>query len=197
MGNSTEIFRQGKITRIDLALDIPGLTPDDVIVRSKGQRKHGVYSDQRGRVQSTYLGTPRSNRTVAYDKSDPSSGKLLRIERRIKPLCLGHELATLVDPFQKVQLIPVDSLLPHLDGLVPEQFFDSIRVRGVRHVLATLPLSQSKQLLTVIKDPNKSRLPSTQVIWADWPALLRSSGLPIFDGDTIESAVLPHGGSDE
>ena len=181
--NPLDIFRSGTSTRIDLALDISGLSSEDVIVRSKGQRKHGVYSDQRGKLQSTYLGTPRSNRTVAYDKSTPS-GKVLRIERRIKPLCRGHELTTLPDPFQKVQLIPVGSLRPHLDGLVPGHFFDSIRVRGVRHVLSTLPPSQRRQLLAVINDPTRSGLPPTSVIWADWPALLRSSGLPIFDDDT-------------
>ena len=173
-----EIFRNGKITRIDLALDIHGLTPEDVIVRSKGQKKHGVYSDQKGKVQTTYLGTPKSNRTVAYDKSSPLLGKILRIERRLKPLCRGHELPALPDPFDRVQVIPTDALEPYLGDLIPQFLFDSLRLRGVRHALALLPPQQRRQILTVIRDPDISALPPTS--WATWPELLQASGLPVF-----------------
>lgn len=174
----SEIFRNGKVTRIDLALHIHGKTPEDVIVRSKGQRKHGVYSDQSGKVQTIYCGTPKSNRTVAYDKSSPSSGKILRIERRLKPLCRGHELPALPDPFDKGQVIPTDALLPYLGDLMPRFLFDSLRLRGVRHTLSLLPAKQARQILNVIRDPAISALPSRS--WSDWPELLRASGLPVF-----------------
>ena len=177
--DSSEIFRNGKITRIDFALDIAGLTPEDVIVRSKGQRKHGCYSDQHGRIETSYLGTPQSNRTVAYDKSSEVTGKLLRIERRMKPLRRGHELLTLPDPFQKVQLIPLDPLRSFLSGHVPvpDYLFDSIRLRGLRHALSRLPPSLCRQLHAKINELDRSSLLSMG--WQSWPEILRLSGLPV------------------
>ena len=62
------LFANGKVTRIDIALDLPGLSLDEVIVRSKGQRKHGVYTSQTSRLETLYLGSVKSNRTVAYTK---------------------------------------------------------------------------------------------------------------------------------
>jgi hypothetical protein len=179
---SPEIFRNGKITRIDFAADIAGLTPEDVIVRSKGQRKHGCYSDQHGRIETTYLGTPQSNRTVAYDKSSAATGELLRIERRMKPLCRGHELLALPNPFQKVQLIPLDPLRSIVEGHVPvpDYLFDSIRLRGLRHALSRLPPSLRRQLHAKINDFDRSSLLSMS--WLDWPEVLRSSGLPVLGG---------------
>src|SRR5207237_4762862 len=56
---------QGTVTRLDFALDLPGLCNDQVIVQSKGQRKHGVYSDQKGRPETQYLGGSRSTQTAA------------------------------------------------------------------------------------------------------------------------------------
>jgi len=175
-----------------VVLDIAGLTPEDVIVRSKGQRKHGCYSDQHGRIETTYLGTPKSNRTVAYDKSSKATGKLLRIERRMKPLCRGHELLALPDPFQKVQLIPLDPLRSIVEGHVPvpDYLFDSIRLRGVRRALSALGPSLCRKLIAEINDLDRSSLLS--IGWQDWPEVLRSSGLPV-----VGERRSPHGGGDQ
>ncbi|WP_368506940.1 hypothetical protein [Bradyrhizobium lupini] len=53
-----EFFSNGRITRADAAVDLPGHTLDDVIVLASSKKKHGVYSDRHGRPETTYLGTP-------------------------------------------------------------------------------------------------------------------------------------------
>ena len=99
------LFANGKVTRIDIALDLPGLSLDEVIVRSKGQRKHGVYTGQTSRLETLYLGSVKSNRTAVYTKVKGAI-EFLRIERRMKPTDIrGHELFGLTNPFDKVQLI--------------------------------------------------------------------------------------------
>jgi hypothetical protein len=100
-------FRMGKITRLDVALDLPGLNLEDVIVRSSRIQKHSVYSNRYGSPQTTYLGTPRSRRIASYDKPIEGTMKTaLRVETRLKPGCLGHEVAALKNPFGNVKLIP-------------------------------------------------------------------------------------------
>jgi hypothetical protein len=170
------LFANGKITRIDLALDLPGLSLDNVIVRSKGQRKHGVYTSARSKIETIYLGSVKANRTAVYTKIK-GDYELLRVERRMKPNILGKELSGLSNPFDKVQMIATDSLLPYLEGMVPEQFFDSIRMRGIRNAIAGLTPRQRREIKAVLSNPEESLLPSMPLIWNCWPHVLKQSGL--------------------
>jgi hypothetical protein len=190
-GDSPSLSR-GMITRIDLALDLPGLCNDQVIVRNKGQRKHGVFSDQKGRIETQYLGGSRSNQTVAYTRRHKMTDEQsLRIERRLKPRCYGFHLADLNDPFQKIQLIRTQSLLPHLGGMNPEHFFDSVRLRGFGHVVAKLPPAQRRAIKSVLKDADSSLLPSTNVTWSSWPRVIDDSGLGCFVEIPDDAPIAP------
>ena len=171
------LFANGKVTRIDIALDLPGMSLDEVIVRSKGQRKHGVYTSQTSRLETLYLGSVKSNRTVAYTKVKGAI-EFLRIERRMKPTDIrGHELFGLTNPFDKVQMISTDALLPYLDGMVPRQFFDSVRMRGIGKVIADLPPGQRRKIKAALADPEESLLPSMPLVWSVWPHVLKQCGL--------------------
>jgi hypothetical protein len=152
-----------------------------VIVRSSRSRKHGVYTSSQGKIETTYLGSGVKNRTVTYSK--PSNGEVkLRVERRMKPYCRGGELFDLPNPFTAVQMVGTASLIPHLGGMVPEQFFDSVRLRGLSRVLSQLPRKQQANIRSVFKDSAHSMMPSHEKIWAQWPALLHRSGLAYFIG---------------
>jgi hypothetical protein len=173
-----EFVKNALVTRTDAALDLHGLSVEKVIVRSSKSRVHGIFSNQKGLPETTYFGTPKTNQTAAYTKyhggvGDPS----LRIERRMKPKCRGNQLAFLPNPFRVVQMVHTDLFLPFLDGTIPDHFFDSVRVRGLSHVLATLPSAQRRAINAAIKDPAQSLLPSIEEVWLEWPALLESSGL--------------------
>jgi hypothetical protein len=170
------LFSNSKITRIDLALDLHGLTLEQVIVRALGCRKHGVYASQ-GELETVYLGSGTKNRVVAYTKRSADESTFLRLERRMKPYITGHELVSMPNPFTRVQMVSTDSLLPHLDGIVPRHFFDSVRMRGIGHAIAELPSRQRKAIKVAMADPENSLLPSIERVWASWPALLRQTGL--------------------
>jgi len=172
------IITNGTFTRYDIAIDIWDETVDEVLVFSKRAQKHGVYTNRRGIPQTVYMGTVRSDRTVAYSKSHKSTGQnSLRIERRIRRRCIGRDLPDMLDPFRVVQLVHTQSIMPLLDGLIPQMFFDSVRLRGLNRVLATLPSAKRRAVKAVLNDPAMSLLPSTAQIWAGWHQLLRDSGL--------------------
>jgi hypothetical protein len=184
-------LRNSFVTRVDIALDLHGLSADQVIVRSSRQRTHGIFSNQKGIPETIYLGKPKSNQTAVYNKKN-GEGSSLRLERRTKPKFRGNQLVSLPDPFRVVQMVHTDSLSPFLDGMIPDQFFDSVRVRGFGHVLAALPSAQRKRIEAALKDPTQSRLPSTEEVWRSWPTLLRSSGFSfLIENDDDDAPIVP------
>jgi hypothetical protein len=186
---SYHLLRNSFVTRLDVALDLYGLSVDQLIVWNRRQRTFGVFSDQYGIPRTLYLGKSKSNRTVVYDK-DCEDGPSVRVERRIHPKCRGSQLASLPDPFRVVQMVHTDSLRPFLSGMIPNQFFDSVRLRGFTHVLATLPAAQRRAIKAVLKDPAQSALPSTEEVWRSWSELLRTSGLGFLMPDVVEDVGL-------
>jgi hypothetical protein len=170
-------FRMGKITRLDVALDLPGLSLEDVIVRSSRIQKHAVYSNRHGDPETTYSGTPRSRRIASYDKPVEGTMKTaLRVETRLKPGCRGHEVADLKNPFANVKLIP--STFSDLAGLsIPSQCIaDSIRIGGLQRALFPLATVQRKALKKAYEKA-ASVLPSTDALWANWSQTLIGYGL--------------------
>jgi len=171
------LFRKGKITRLDVALDLPGLSLEQIIVRTSKLQKHGLYSDRYGNPETSYIGTPRSRRVVAYNKPTmDKTGTLLRVEIRLKPQCLGMQIASLPNPFEKVELIPAN--FPYSTALlIPSQFFaDSIRIGGLKRAIFPLCEKDAKSLKNAYEMAT-SILPSTDALWANWPQTLVSYGL--------------------
>ena len=172
-----EFFRGSRVTRCDVAIDLLGHRLEDVIVRSSRLQKHGVYADRYGTVQTTYLGTPRSRCVVAYDK--PLEGSLvtrLRLECRLKPRCLGYQLAQLKDPFAGVQLLRARFSEGSGIGVPADFIADSIRIGGLKRALVPLDASQRKALKKAYKDAT-TLLPNLDEAWAAWPDILASYGL--------------------
>jgi hypothetical protein len=172
-----EFFRMGKVTRLDVALDLPGLSLEQVVVRSERLQKHAVYSDRHGDPQTTYSGTPRSRRVASYDKPVEGTMKTeLRVETRLKPGCRGYEVAALENPFAKVKLIP--ATFSDLAGLsIPSQFIaDSVRIGGLQRALLPLATVQRKELKKAYKEA-ASLLPSTDALWDNWTQTLIGYGL--------------------
>jgi hypothetical protein len=169
-----EFFRGGKVTRCDVAIDLPGYRLEDVIVRTSRLQKHGVYADRYGTVQTTYVGTPKSRCVVAYDK--PLEGSLLtrlRLECRLKPRCL---LAQLKDPFAGVQLLPAHFSESSGIAIPARLIADSIRIGGLKRALEPLDASQRKALKKAYQQA-KSLLPNLDDQWAAWPVTLTGYGL--------------------
>jgi hypothetical protein len=174
---SFAFFSSGRITRVDIAVNLSGLTLEDVIVRSKRKQKHGVYSDRSGRPQTVYLGTPRSNRTVAYTKSTgPNGNSMLRIECRVRPRCQGYELAKIKNPFMHVDLLPAKPLGDIGLPMPPEIVADSIRGRGLARVASKFDPITRKAIMHALSNPG-SLLPTPSELWTGWPQALINAGL--------------------
>jgi hypothetical protein len=173
-----EFFSDGRITRADGAVDLPGLTLNDVIVRAKGKQKHGVYTDRYGLPEMVYLGTPRSaHRVACYTKSIKQTGDTaLRLEVRLKPQCLGKDLVALTNPLKHVQVLPVD-VLDQLNLPFPATLLaDSIRMRGIKRAVAPFEPKQRNLIIQHLQSA-QGLLPDTDQLWAGWPAALIQSGL--------------------
>ena len=186
---SHHLLRNSIVTRIDVALDLHGLSVEEMIVRSIRQRVHGIFSNQHGTPATQYLGKSKANQSVVYTK-EGDDGPMLRVERRIHPRCRASQLQFLPNPFNVIQMVHTDALRPFLTGMIPVQFFDSVRVRGFTHVLATLPPAQRRALKAVLRDPAQSLLPSMEEIWRTWPDLLKSSGFGFLVDHPVEEVGL-------
>jgi hypothetical protein len=177
--DETIFFYSGKITRCDIALDFPGYCADDVIIRSCRLQKHGVYSNRHGDPETTYMGTPRGRRVVAYDKED-SLGLVtgLRLECRLKPkpAILGHQLATLANPFDHVELLPADFSDAAALGIPAQYVADSCRIGGLKRALKPLDAPKRKALKSAY-GAAKSLIPDLDSLWATWPDVLIACGL--------------------
>lgn len=172
-----EFFHKGWATRVDVAIDIPDYSVDDLIVLTKRKQKHGVYSDRHGTPESVYLGTPRSARLVVYTKIDKKTGQIkTRIEFRLKPKCPGNKIASLANPLAKVELYLASVLDNLILGVPGHLIADSIRIRGLRHALSALPAKQKKQVEKALIG-STSLLPDASEIWARWPTALVDVGL--------------------
>jgi hypothetical protein len=173
--DSTVFFLGGKVTRCDTALDFGSLHMNDIILRTTRLQKHGIYSDKLGWPETTYMGTPKSRRIVAYQKLVPG-GAILRLECRVKPGCFGHQIASLPNPFKGVQLIPAD--FSAVAGLqIPPQFIaDSMRIGGIKRALPPLTQPQRKALKHAWASA-QGLIPNLDALWAKWPQALIDCGL--------------------
>jgi hypothetical protein len=170
-------FRTGKITRLDVALDLPGLDLEQVIVRSTRFQKHGVYSNRHGDPEMTYLGTPRSRRIASYNKPVEGTMKTaLRVETRLKPGCLGHEVAQLKNPFSNIELIPSNFSVSAGLSIPSQSVADSVRIGGLKRALLPLDAGQRKALKKAYEKA-KSMLPVTDALWGNWSPTLIGYGL--------------------
>ncbi len=119
-----EFWRSGKVTRADIAVDLHGHSLNATIVYLKRARKHGVYIDQTGEVETVYLGGARGSRAAVYNRKG-EGGPCLRVERRLKPQILVPDLVALRNPFPSILAVPTSVLRPLITEHHPDTLFDS------------------------------------------------------------------------
>jgi hypothetical protein len=61
------VAAHGKATRVDIALNIPGIRLDDVLIYKKGTRKLAIYTGDSGVTETIYFNDKKSSQIVAYD----------------------------------------------------------------------------------------------------------------------------------
>ncbi|QBK30145.1 hypothetical protein [Roseitalea porphyridii] len=163
---------KGKITRLDLAIDMPGRQLSELLFGSSRKQKHGVYGDRNSYPETQYFGASNRSRVVVYDKQKPPKKKpLLRLERRLYPAVFGADLIALKNPFCGIRAWHVSIL----DCLPPspykQQIEDSLRLRGINRGLSELPKPDRNILRKALKSQGSADA-EFEALWEDWPKVL-------------------------
>ena len=172
------VLDHGKITRIDIAVDLPGVRMDEFMFLPQQGLTMAQWAVD-GHLETLCFGKPGGNQTVIYNKKKeqlalgkPWLGKsVVRVERRLRSPA-AKKLADLKqwsNPFAKMVLTEI--MPPPPDNGKDRQwsmFEDSINVRGLTNALALLLEDRRKKYRAHLKQhPQKWWDP--EAIWSHWP----------------------------
>jgi len=174
-----QLLQDAKVTRLDVALDVPGIRPDDYL----WELKKGVYRNpiiKAGRLETLYLGNWKAAKggIRIYDKGAEMGLPgltLTRIERVHKNNKLRlRDLAALPNVFHTLSCHDDHGALTGLGALgVPpmyrSSFHDACAFRGLK---AALEQIESVLLRTKLLKAISSSVPAfwdLDAIWAGWP----------------------------
>lgn len=91
-GGYKDFIASGRVTRLDLAVDVPGVDVDRICIRFKRTRAGCVFTGADGGLETLYSGRSRGNQLVVYDRLKKLGKKeahcatetVTRIEVRLK-----------------------------------------------------------------------------------------------------------------
>lgn len=170
-------IENGKITRIDLAVNVVGVRMDEFLflpatgLISKHWTKDGF-------LETITIGLPQGNQTLVYAKKKQRLAKkqpflgpsTIRVERVLRKPSPGKllELGVLANPFAHMTLLPT---LPQPPSDEKEwqwsMFKDSVKVRGLVNALKLLPENRRKKYRDHLKTQGVSWW-DPQAIWKHW-----------------------------
>ncbi|WP_192357699.1 hypothetical protein [Mesorhizobium mediterraneum] len=168
----------GRVTRMDVAVDLPGLTMDSIHFQpQKAAYSQRLFPD--GQLETIYIGKSKSAQTVIYDRSKKraklgqSMPQCLRIERRMK--LGGMKLTNLLgmkNPFLNTKLAVA---LPGPPNPAKEKewamFGDSVKERGLPAALTLLPKDRRVAYKKHI-DAHLLPIWNPEEIWKSWQPML-------------------------
>lgn len=179
------VLKHGTISRLDIAVDLPGVRMDDFMSLSSAGISNRNWSSQ-GQLETLYFGKSRGNQTVIYDKKKEQQSKgvtfegptVVRYERRLRvnvgPL---HALASRKNEFMAVSLLRNNPPCPMEWSKKKKNewsmFQDSAAVRGASNALSLLPAARKttyRKYLKLFPAPWWN----PEAIWANWPKALQS-----------------------
>jgi hypothetical protein len=175
-----QLLQDAKVTRLDVALDVPDVLPDDYL----WELAKGVYRNpiiKRGRLETQYLGNWKAAKggIRVYDKGAEMGFpnlKLTRIERVYKNSKLRlRDVAALPNVFHTLACHDAHAALAGLGVAgVPPMYrrfvHDACAYRGFRAALEQIESVQlRKKLIKAIGSSVPSFL-DLDAIWAGWPA---------------------------
>ena len=147
-GGIDDIVDKGRVTRIDLSVDLMGIHVDSLLAAYPGMQVSRLFCKS-GKTETLYLGgTEGAKFVVLYDKVQqvkhqnakwhvdkplPAS-PTTRIEIRLRPDAAILQLASMENPFQKLIIAPLASV-PTQDELLWRLFVAVAQVRGAQDAL--------------------------------------------------------------
>ena len=180
-----ELYGRAKVSRIDIAIDLGGVSIKNLLVFSDYAVRSTKY-DRSGDLETIYLGSQKSPaQTRIYDKvaemiakglTVSSAHPITRIERVARNKGLLKNLAKMKNPLSTLHLgFPAnkpDGIPTHTWAM----FCSYAREHTTQAALAMLPKSERGKFKAAMKlvEPDWW---DTAVIWQQWPALIDHVGL--------------------
>jgi len=192
------LWKDAKITRLDIALDILNLHISDLFVFKSNAGKSWIASDLSTGMQtqqfyksasstgSPYLTPNKRADLLLYDKraqqqgmgQDPQYGDTphIRLEACVKSTTQKlSNLKSLKYPFSKWDFRHPVKLSDPFDDWIWRLLFDSVRVRGWAEAKKLIPAEYWKQVEGDLQAFTKNTLIRKEKIWKYWPEALSSS----------------------
>jgi hypothetical protein len=189
----SDIIAKGKVTRVDIAVDIVGIHLADVLLLVKGGGKQHWYLSGDGKPETGYLGMSKKAKNAklkAYNKRqevkdhskvpvEQAHGGLshTRVEYIFKtPNKSFLELNTLKNPFDKISLA-YPKAPKGVKAYAWVFFMDSCVRRGQTAALAMIPEGKLRKSYQKAIDDSQASFWRPGKIWEAWPAALVNSGV--------------------
>jgi hypothetical protein len=166
----------GKITRCDIAVDLPGVQIGDYVFDSSRSRLRNTYY-RLFDLQTVYMGTRAKGQMCIYDKKAQTGSKgdaWTRVEMRTRPNCAASNLISIKNPLNKVQVFDVIHAglkigEPHVRTL--SRLMAAVGVRGP---LSDFPLKAAYEMAEVI-NASRAKFWQPSAFWAAWPLVLAAT----------------------
>lgn len=182
-----------KVTRIDVALDLPAVTLGDFAWDVRGKKVRRPYLSGL-KLRSIGFGSPKHGSVSVYDKSgDGSEAPLTRIEARMKPGCSLAQVACLASPFARIDATDVHAAWKAL-GRHPIEASAMLSHAQLRGLTAVPTLFPSTSPIPYAKAVAKALSTATPPwwnpigVWQEFPGAL-ASALPAVFGDNAVDAM--------
>lgn len=186
------LAEEAKVTRIDVAVDILNIDPEDILIDHKFTGKTNAYFGSGGKIETVYLNKKsKGSTTYLYDKkvqaqetgksldagvNQYGEAKYTRFECRVQTQKPFKKLASLKNPLTKVELVDMDGCVAPGEPHVWALFQDACRYRGLVGALKLLPTKERGEFHKVIKK-SSDLLWRPDDIWVFWKNSLETNGL--------------------
>lgn len=83
--NYLSCIKYAKLSRLDIAIDLGNIDINDLDIVDPNNRKHHVYYDKKGKIESYYIGTRNSDLFFRiYDKALEQNSKMRKVKKEYK-----------------------------------------------------------------------------------------------------------------
>lgn len=186
------VAEAAKVTRIDIAIDMLNIDPEDILVSHTFAGKTNAYFGGNGKIETIYFDKKtKASTTYLYDKkiqmketgkpthagpNDYGDAKYTRLERRVQTQKPIKNLVSLKNPLKQLDLLDMDGCETPGEPHVWRLFQDACRYRGLVAALELLPAKEREDFQKVI-EKSSGLLWRPDNIWSFWKNSLASSGL--------------------
>jgi hypothetical protein len=166
-GGAKQFIEKAYVTRIDHAVDIPGVRVDDIIVDVARRQCATVYTDRHGNANGVYFGRRDAKRFLrAYQKgpSKKEPGTVARLKYQIRDAGKLSDIHSMKNPFAGVTVYHfVQENLASFNRF----FIDSARQRGLKRALK-IATEAERAVIDILLAASEAVWWKPELFWKSW-----------------------------